>query len=92
MCACYYRVKCELLQYLAKIGTFMDSFNLQGKDFIELNNLLKVTGLCESGGRAKQLIADGQVHVDGALETRKRCKIRAGQKVEFAGQVIEVEA
>ena len=70
----------------------METFNLQGKDYIELNSLLKVMGLCDSGGIAKQLIADGQVHVDGAVETRKRCKIREGQKVEFAGEVIEVRA
>lgn len=70
----------------------METFNLQGKDYIELNSLLKVTGLCDSGGMAKQLIADGLVHVDGAVETRKRCKIRDGQKVEFAGEVIEVRA
>jgi ribosome-associated protein len=70
----------------------MELFHLQGKDYIELNNLLKVTGLCESGGQAKQLIADGQVQVDGAVETRKRCKIRAGQRVVFAGEMIEVRA
>ena len=70
----------------------METFNLQGKDYIELNSLLKVMGLCDSGGMAKQLISDGLVHVDGAVETRKRCKIRDGQKVEFAGEVIEVRA
>ncbi len=70
----------------------MNSFSLEGGEFIELNNLLKVTGLCSSGGMAKQLISDGLVQVDGAVETRKRCKIRPGQRVEFAGQVIEVEA
>ena len=68
----------------------MEIFHLEGKDYIELNNLLKITGLCESGGQAKQLISEGQVHVDGAVETRKRCKVRAGQSVEFAGQTIEV--
>lgn len=68
----------------------MEIFQLEGKDYIELHNLLKVTGLCESGGQAKQYIADGRVHVDGAVETRKRCKIRRGQQVEFADQVIEV--
>ena len=68
----------------------MEIFNLEGKDYIELNNLLKVTGLCESGGQAKQLISEGRVLVDGAIETRKRCKIRSGQSVKFAGQTIEV--
>lgn len=65
-------------------------FELEGNDFIELNNLLKITGLCESGGRAKTLIAEGQVKVDGVIELRKRCKVRKGQQVEYDGQVINV--
>lgn len=68
----------------------MNSFNLEGSEFIELHNLLKVTGLIGSGGMAKSLIADGQVLVDGQLELRKRCKIRAGQLIEFAGEQIQV--
>jgi ribosome-associated protein len=66
-------------------------FLLQGSEFIELNNLLKVTGLCDSGGMAKQLIADGQVSVDGKIELRKRCKIRKGQVIEFAGKTVTVD-
>jgi len=65
-------------------------FLLDKTDYIELNNLLKVTGLCESGGRAKQLIADGFVTVDDHTELRKRCKIRQGQVVEFDGTIIKV--
>ncbi len=68
----------------------MIEFELDGREFIELNNLLKVTGLCESGGIAKLLIADGHVRVDGEIETRKRCKIRHGQTVEFNDQKILV--
>lgn len=70
----------------------MMQFCLEGRDFIELNNLLKVTGLCDSGGTAKYLIATGQVQVDGVVETRKRCKIRAGQVVQLADEVIELLA
>jgi len=68
----------------------MITFDLDGHDFIELHNLLKVTGLCESGGIAKLLIADGRVRVDGQVETRKRCKIRAGQLVTYAGAQVTV--
>lgn len=68
----------------------MEEFRLEGRDFIELHNLLKVTGLCESGGMAKAVVADGRVNVDGNLELRKRCKIRAGQVVEFNGHAIAV--
>lgn len=69
----------------------MQTSNLEGNEFIELHNLLKITGLAGSGGMAKNLVADGQVIVDEQVELRKRCKIRAGQIVEFAGEQINVE-
>lgn len=59
------------------------NFDLDGHEFIELNNLLKITGLCQSGGMAKMVISDGAVLVDGTIETRKRCKIRSGQIITF---------
>ena len=51
------------------------------RDFVELNQLLKLVGLCDSGGAGKALVADGQVRVDGVVELRKTCKIRAGSLV-----------
>lgn len=68
----------------------MEEFDLGGRKFVELNNLLKLIGLCSSGGSAKMVIAEGQVRVDGQVELRKRCKIRPGQVVEFEGQQITV--
>ncbi len=68
----------------------MEEFDLQGREFVELNNLLKLTGMCPSGGTAKMMIADGCVTVDGQVELRKRCKIRSGQIVEYEGQRIAV--
>ena len=70
----------------------MNSFSLAGRDFIALNDLLKITGLCESSGRAKTIIAEGQVKVDDQIELRKTCKIRNGQRVEYAGQQIIITA
>lgn len=69
----------------------MQVFELEGREYIQLNDLLKITGLCGSGGQAKQLIDQGLVKVDGQLETRKRCKVRKGQVVEFEGQAIVVK-
>ena len=69
----------------------MKEFYLEDNEFIELNNLLKVMGLCESGGMAKILISEGHVKVDGNVELRKRCKIRNGQVVEFEGHEIIVK-
>lgn len=50
----------------------MQEFKLENSEFIELNHLLNVTGLCGTGGMANTAIADGQVKVDGNTELRKR--------------------
>ena len=59
-------------------------------DYIELDKLLKAMGLVESGGRARMLIAAGEVQVDGQVELRKTAKMRAGQVVSFGGQQVKV--
>ncbi len=69
----------------------MKEFNLGNNEFIELNNLLKVMGLCDSGGIAKTLIAEGRVRVNGNVELRKRYKVRKGQLVEFEGHKIIIK-
>lgn len=68
----------------------MEDFNLEGREYIELNNLLKLTGFCASGGLAKLAVDQGEVLVNGQVELRKRCKIRSGQVVSYAGQQIQV--
>lgn len=65
-------------------------FNLDGHDHIELKNLLKVANLCESGGQAKHVIEDGQVRVDGKIDTRKSAKLVAGQVVIYNGHSIKI--
>ena len=66
-------------------------FAIRG-EYIQLDQLLKATGLCESGGAAHAAIADGMVKVDAAVDTRKRAKLRPGQRVSFAGEEIELVA
>jgi ribosome-associated protein len=66
-------------------------FQLRG-EFIALNDLLKLTGVSDSGGAAKALVAEGVVSVDGQVETRKTAKIRAGQVVSLTGVRIKVSA
>lgn len=61
-------------------------------EFIELHNLLKFEGVCSSGGEAKALVASGHVLVDGVVELRKSCKIRAGQHVRIGDVSIDVRA
>ena len=58
------------------------------KEFIELNKLLKILSLVESGGQANSLITDGQVLYNGEVDTRKRLKLRKGDKIEFAETLI----
>jgi len=60
------------------------------EEFVELHKILKFEGLADSGGMAKQIIADGQVIVNGEVETRKRKKIIPGDRIEFSGQSIDV--
>lgn len=60
------------------------------RDHVELNQLLKLVGLCDSGGMGKTIVASGAVSVDGAIELRKTCKIRAGQIVRIGDVEIRV--
>jgi ribosome-associated protein len=59
-------------------------FELRG-DHITLDRLLKATGLAPSGGAAKVLVSQGLVRVDGHVELRKTCKLRAGAVVTLEG-------
>ncbi len=64
-------------------------FKLRG-EFVELDNLLKLTGVCDSGGAGKALVAEGAVSVDEKVELRKTAKIRAGQVVSLGDVRIRV--
>ena len=61
-------------------------------DYIEVHQLLKLVGLCDSGGAGKALVAAGEVQVDGKPESRKTAKIRAGQVVRCGEARIAVRA
>lgn len=67
------------------------SFTLRG-DTVELNQLLKLVGIVDSGGAGKALVQSGAVSVDGQPESRKTCKIRAGQTVTLGDIRIDVQA
>jgi ribosome-associated protein len=66
-------------------------FKLRG-EYVALCDLLKLTGIADSGGQGKLMIANGEVTVDGHLESRKTAKIRAGQTVTCLGQTVRVVA
>ncbi len=67
-----------------------NEFRLEGKGYIELNDLLKLTGLFDSGGMAKTAVTEGLVMVDGRPELRRRCKLRAGQVVRYGDREVVV--
>ena len=66
-------------------------FKLRG-EYVELNQLLKLAGVCGSGGAGKALVGEGAVLVDGQVELRKTAKIRAGQTVHLGDVQIRVVA
>ena len=67
-------------------------FALDGHDFVELHQLLKLVGVVDSGGAGKHLVAEGTVEVDGVVELRKSCKIRAGSRVTVGDVEVDVVA
>ena len=70
----------------------MTSFELQGYDHIQLNQLLKLLNLVESGGEANQVITAGEVLVNGIKELQKRKKLYPGDKILYEGENIEIVA
>ena len=69
----------------------METFHLQGHEYIELNKLLKLLHLVETGGEANICIDDGEVIVNGVVELRKRNKLRDGYVVEFRDRKILIQ-
>ncbi|WP_461521785.1 RNA-binding S4 domain-containing protein [Porticoccus sp.] len=60
------------------------------KEPVELYKILKFEGIVASGGEAKAVIDDGQVLVNGEVETRKRKKIVSGDIIEFMDEKIQI--
>jgi ribosome-associated protein len=65
---------------------------LLSRPHVELCQLLKLTGIADSGGGGKRIVAAGGVRVDGQPESRKTAKIRAGQSVRYREVTILVKA
>lgn len=67
------------------------SFAVRG-EYITLDALMKAAGVASTGGEAKARILEGEVCVDGAVETRRGRKLRGGELVEVAGRAIRLVA
>lgn len=61
------------------------------KQPVELFKILKFEGIASSGAMAKQIIADGQVKLNGQIETQKRKKIVSGDMIEIDNLLFEVK-
>ena len=61
------------------------------KEPTELYKILKFEGLTSSGGVAKHVIAEGEVLLNGKVETQKRKKIMSGDIIEFAGEKLHIQ-
>jgi len=62
-------------------------FSLRGEEFIELNKLLKILQIAQTGGHAKLLIQDGLIALNGGQESRIRAKLRIGDVVQVEDEV-----
>jgi len=62
------------------------------REHVQLNQLLKLTGLAGSGGAGKAMVAAGGITVDGIAESRKTAKIKIGQVVRSGDTEIYVVA
>ncbi len=67
----------------------MDKIGIHS-EFIKLDAFLKLSGLAETGGEAKLMVADGEVLVNGEVCTQRGKKLRPGDKVSFGGETLEV--
>ncbi|BAY68880.1 hypothetical protein NIES23_16700 [Trichormus variabilis NIES-23] len=69
---------------------FLAQYKLILISMIKLDQFLKLVGIAPTGGQAKLMIMDGDVKVNGAVETRRGRKLVSSDRVTVAGQVFEV--
>ena len=67
----------------------MNEFKIKD-DHIKLGQVLKAAGLVGSGVEAKIVIQEGQVKVDGEVDTRRGRKLFGGDIVSFEGEEIRI--
>lgn len=69
----------------------MQTFTLKDQEYIELNKLLKLLQLAETGGAANEMITEGAVEVNGQIETQKRKKLRKNDKIVIGKKVVVIK-
>jgi ribosome-associated protein len=63
----------------------------EAENTIQLDQFMKYVGMVGTGGQAKIVIQGGEVRVNGVVETRRKKKLKSGDKVTFRGQTQVVE-
>ena len=58
--------------------------------FIKLDQLLKFSGICSTGGEAKEVILEGLVKVNGETVLMRGKKIYPGDEVSFENEICKV--
>ena len=58
---------------------------------IQLDQFMKITGMVSTGGQAKLVIQGGEVMLNGVVETRRKKKLKHGDKITFEGETLMVE-
>ncbi len=66
-----------------------EKIKVQG-EFIKLQDALKYSGLCMTGGHAKIAVQNGEVKVNGEVCTMRGKKLKTGDIAEFDGKEIEI--
>jgi ribosome-associated protein len=61
-------------------------------EFIKLDSLLKLAGLCYTGGEAKEVVQAGQVLYNNEVCTQRGRKVRPGDTVTYAGKTVKVKS
>ncbi len=61
------------------------------EDYIKLGQAIKAAGMVESGVEAKIVIQDGQVKVNGQVETQRGKKLVGGELIEYNGLTLKIE-
>ena len=60
-------------------------------DYITLGQFLKLADLIQTGGEAKQFLAEHEIKIDGVIDNRRGRKLRGGEIVEVLGRKYEIK-
>ena len=61
-------------------------------EYIKLDSLLKLSGLCYTAGEAKEVVQEGKVLVNGEVCTQRGKKLREGDTATYAGKTVKVKS